>query len=79
MNKENVILYGSIIKDYENLSDLTITAGKIYINGTMIVEDTFTKQYYFMVEDNRSASYDTRLDGRSLGSHLGQSLHSSPF
>lgn len=55
--------YGSTIKDYEDLDEVMIDVDKLTINGKEVSEYTFTKDYYFMMGDNRHDSDDSRYWG----------------
>ncbi|WP_421869122.1 signal peptidase I [Marinoscillum sp.] len=55
--------YGSTIQDYEGLEDVKIDVDKLTINGQEVSEYTFTKDYYFMMGDNRHNSEDSRYWG----------------
>lgn len=55
--------YGSTIVDYEDLNDVEITDNQLLINGDPVSEYTFSKDYYFMMGDNRHNSLDSRYWG----------------
>ncbi|MEQ9302602.1 MAG: signal peptidase I [Marinoscillum sp.] len=55
--------YGSTIEDYEDLDDVQIDVDKLIIDGQEVTEYTFTKDYYFMMGDNRHNSEDSRYWG----------------
>lgn len=55
--------YGSTIIDYEGLEDVVIDIDKLTIGGQGVAEYTFTKDYYFMMGDNRHNSEDSRYWG----------------
>ncbi|WP_308706271.1 signal peptidase I [Marinoscillum sp. MHG1-6] len=55
--------YGSTIKNYEELDDVKIDIDKLFINGQEVAEYTFTKDYFFMMGDNRHNSADSRYWG----------------
>ncbi|MFY0606900.1 MAG: signal peptidase I [Cyclobacteriaceae bacterium] len=63
MTQENVDKYGSTILDYEGLEDVLINEGQLIIDGEAVSEYTFTKDYYFMMGDNRHNSEDSRYWG----------------
>ncbi len=46
LNDSNIIIYERVIRDYEE-NELTITGGRIYINGEERSDYTFKYDYYF--------------------------------
>ena len=69
LNKKNIELYLDLIKYHEG-NEVTISDSEIQINGLKAVEYTFKNNYYFMLDDNRSDSKDSRYWGLLPETHL---------
>ena len=55
--------YGTTISNYEGWESVKINGGKLTIDGSSVTEYTFTRDYYFMMGDNRHNSADSRYWG----------------
>ena len=69
INSQTLPFYYMIIKDYEKNS-IEQKDGKIYINGQIATQYTFSQNYYFMMGDNRHNSEDSRYWGFVPEDHI---------
>jgi len=69
LNKGNIFLYERLIKVYEQ-NDLKILDDKIFINGKVTDSYVPKMNYYFIVNDNRDYSVDSRYWGFLPENHI---------
>jgi len=65
----NVDLYRDIIETHEG-HDITVDFFGVKIDGTLVTEYTFLKDYYFVLDDNRDNPSDSRKIGFIPQDHL---------
>ncbi|NOS91951.1 MAG: signal peptidase I [Cyclobacteriaceae bacterium] len=70
VNDSTLSIYGSTIKDYENLKDVMISNNQLMIDGKEVTEYIFNQNYYFMMGDSRDNSHDSRYWGFVPEDHL---------
>ncbi|MCB0515293.1 MAG: signal peptidase I [Chitinophagales bacterium] len=63
-------LYMRAIRDYENNPTLVWKDDKAYLDGKVLETYTFTKNYYWMMGDNRDNSQDARFWGFTPEDHI---------
>ena len=69
LNLENIKFYKRIIEQYEENS-LNIENNKIIINGIETNSYTFQMNYYFVIDDSRDNSKDSRNWGFLPENHI---------
>lgn len=63
VNDSSIAMYGSTIMNYEDQDAVEIIKDQLLISGKLVTDYTFTKDYYFMMGDNRHNSLDSRYFG----------------
>ena len=63
LNESNLTRYGGTITNYEGWESVEINGDKLTIDGQEVTEYAFTRDYYFMMGDNRHRSDDSRYWG----------------
>jgi len=69
LNEENLTLYRLIIEKYEN-NELEIKNGKVVLNGKETNKYTFKDDYFFVLNDLRDNTNDSRSMGFIPSNHL---------
>ncbi len=66
---ETWILYGRLINYFEN-AGISDNDGQFFMEGNLVTDYTFKKDYYFMLGDNRHDSRDSRYYGPVPGDNI---------
>ncbi len=70
VNPETMAKYGPIITHYEGNKEVSISEGRLTIQGKQLTTYTFQQDYYFMMGDNRHNSLDSRCWGFVPADHI---------